>query len=74
MPSNENNDTEMSYRRGYQNGAFEIFRAVEQFLDPATREVVRTWIEKDIDGWRIAALRSRPPTWRLTNLNVLKSH
>ena len=73
MP-NEKNDPEMSYRRGYQHGASETFRAVEQFLDPAMREVVRAWIEKDIDGWRIGAPRSRPPTWRLTNLNVLKSH
>jgi hypothetical protein len=69
----ENNDPEMSYRRGYQHGAFETFRAVEQFLDPVMREIVRTWIEKDINGWRIAATRSRPPTWRLTNLNVIKS-
>jgi hypothetical protein len=35
MPLNENNDPEMSYRRGYQDGALETLRAVDRFLDPA---------------------------------------
>jgi len=34
MPLNEKNDPEMSYRRGYQDGAVEMLRAVERFLDP----------------------------------------
>jgi hypothetical protein len=37
MPLNEGNDPEMSYRRGYQDGALETFHAVERFLDPAVR-------------------------------------
>lgn len=74
MPLNEKNDPEMAYRRGYQDGAFEIFRAVERFLDPPTRNVVRNWIEKDIDGWRLAGTLEYPPTWRLTNLTILKSN
>lgn len=61
---------EISYRLGYQHGAFETLRAVEQFLNPAVREVVRTWIEKDIVGWRIAAATASPhrnaPTTLLT--------
>ena len=73
MPINEKNDPEMSYRRGYQDGAFEMFRAVERFLDPATREVVHTWIEKDVDGWRLAAVLGSPPTWRLTELNAQRN-
>ena len=32
MPLNEKNDPEMSYRRGYQDGALEMLRAVERFL------------------------------------------
>jgi hypothetical protein len=44
MPLNEKNDPEMSYRRGYQDGASEMLRALEQFLDPATRQVARGWI------------------------------
>jgi hypothetical protein len=73
MPLNEKNDPEMSYRRGYQDGAFEMLRAVERFLDPATRKVVRAWIEQDINGWRLKAMLGHPPTWRLGDLNALKS-
>jgi hypothetical protein len=73
MPLNDRNDPEMSYRRGYQDGAFEMLRAVERFLDPATLEVVRRWVEQDINGWRLKAMLGHPPTWRLTNLNALKS-
>jgi hypothetical protein len=29
-----------------------MLRAVERLLDPATRQVVRSWIEQDINGWR----------------------
>jgi hypothetical protein len=54
MPVSETDDPEMSYLRGYQHGALETFRAVERFLDPATRKVVRTWIEDDIYAWRLS--------------------
>jgi hypothetical protein len=37
MPAIGVDDPEMSYRRGYEHGAVEMFRAVERFLDPATR-------------------------------------
>ena len=57
----------MSYRRGYQDGALEMLRTVERFLDPATRDVVRAWIEQDINGWRLKAMLAKPPTWRLTS-------
>jgi hypothetical protein len=73
MPLNERNDPEMSYRRGYQDGAVETFHAVEQFLDPAVREIVSAWIEQDVNGWRLKAMLGYPPTWRLTNLSVAKS-
>jgi hypothetical protein len=69
MPLNEGNDPEMSYRRGYQDGALETFHAVERFLDPAVREVVSTWIEQDVNGWRLKAMLDYPPTWRLASLN-----
>jgi hypothetical protein len=55
MPLNEKNDPEMAYRRGYQDGAFEMLCAVEQFLDPAARKAAHTWIEQDINGWRLEA-------------------
>jgi len=67
-------DLEMSYRRGYQDGAVETFRAIERFLDASTREVVRAWVEQDVNGWRLKAMLGHPPTWRLANLNVPKSN
>jgi len=70
---NEKNDPEMSYRRGDQDGAVEMLRAVERFLEPATRDIVRAWIEQDINGWRLKAMLVHAPTWRLNELNVLKS-
>ena len=73
MPLNEKNDPEMSYRRGYQDGALELLNAVERFLDPATREVARSWVEQEVNGWRLKAMLAHPPTWRLTKLNALKS-
>jgi hypothetical protein len=39
MPPIGKDDAEMSYRRGYEHGAVETFRAVERFLDPATRKI-----------------------------------
>jgi hypothetical protein len=73
MPLNEKNDPEMAYRRGHQDGALEMLRAVERFLDPATRQVVRSWIEQDINGWRLKAMLGQPPTWRLVEPNAPKS-
>ena len=68
----EPDDSEMAFRRGYQAGAVETFHAVEQFLDPATREGLRAWIEKDVDGWRTKAMLAYPPIWRLRMLGDLK--
>jgi hypothetical protein len=74
MPAIGVYDAGMSYRRGYQDGAVETFRGVERFLDHATREVVRAWIEQDVNGWRLKAMLGHPPTWRLTSLNDLRSN
>jgi hypothetical protein len=72
MPLNERNDSEMSYRRGYQDGASEMLRAMERCLDPERRQVARDWIEQDINGWRLKAMLGQPPTWRLTGLSALR--
>ena len=48
MPPIDRNDPEVSYRRGYEHGAKEVFHAVARFLDPATREILRTWVEEDV--------------------------
>jgi hypothetical protein len=61
-------DPEMAFRRGYEHGAIETFHAIERFLDPATREVLRAWIEKDVYVWRMKAMLASPPTWRLRML------
>ena len=73
MPLNETTDPEMAYRRGYQDGTLEMLRAVERFLDPAVRDVIRAWIEQDVNGWRMKAMLIHAPTWRLNELNTLKS-
>ena len=78
MPLNEKNDPEMAYRRGYQDGASEMLSAVERFLPPAVRQIARSWIKQEIDGWRLKAMLGRPPTWRLNELldasDVNKGH
>ena len=68
MQGAEHDEPEMSFRRGYQQGAIDIFCAIERFLDPATREVVRAWIEKDVYIWRVKAMLGHPPNWRLNML------
>ena len=74
MPAIGEDDPGRSYRRGYQDGAVETFRAIERFLDVARREVVRTWIEQDVNDWRLKATLSHPPTWRLNKLNAPNSN
>jgi len=60
----EPDDSEMAFRRGYQAGAVETFQAVDKFLDPATREGLRAWID-DVLVWRTKAMLGSPPMWRL---------
>jgi hypothetical protein len=73
MRGAENDEPEMSFRRGYQQGAIDVFYAIERFLDPATREVLKAWIEKDVSMWRVKAMLSYPPTWRLNMIAGPKS-
>jgi hypothetical protein len=68
MRGAENDETEMSFRRGYQQGAIEVFYAIERFLDPATREILQAWIEKDVFMWRGKGILGHPPNWRLNML------
>jgi hypothetical protein len=65
MRGAEDNEPEMSFRRGYQQGVIDIFCAIERCLDPATREVLQAWIEKDVSMWRAKAMLGHPPNWRL---------
>jgi hypothetical protein len=68
MRGAENDEPEMSFRRGYQQGAIDVFYAIERCVDPATREVLRAWIEKDVFMWRVKAMLGHPPNWRLNML------
>ena len=57
-------DPEMSYRRGYQHGAWELFVAIDAFLPAAIATQVREWILRDLREWRLKNLRgeaTRPP-------------
>src|SRR5262245_2846287 len=56
---------EEAFRRGYEHAAIEMFHAVSQFLEPAARQILRTWVEDDIYVWRHNSMRGYPPTWRL---------
>src|SRR5262249_41437925 len=50
---------------GYEHAAIETFHAVSRLLEPAAREILRTWVEDDIYVWRLSSMRGYPPTWRL---------
>ena len=45
-------DPEMSFRRGYEQGAIETFH-------------LRAWIEKDVYVWGTNSILSYPPIWQL---------
>ena len=68
MRGAENDESEMSFRRGYEQGVIDVFYAIERFLDPVTREALQAWIEKDVSIWRVKAMLDYPPNWRLNML------
>jgi len=61
----EREGPEEAFRRGYEHAAIETFHAVSRLLEPAAREILRTWVEDDIYVWRLSSMRGYPPTWRL---------
>jgi len=46
-------DPEMSYRRGYHDGAWELFQSIRHLLPAADRERALAWIQQDIRHWRV---------------------
>jgi hypothetical protein len=54
---------EMSYRRGYQQGANEAFSAVKAFLAPAQTTPMSKWIAKLGTARRSATELPRAPTF-----------
>jgi len=72
MPAIEPEGPEASYRRGYQRGAADLFRALEEFLDPTAREIVRTWVQQDIELWQSESRLGDLPTWRIRKLKIAR--
>ena len=61
MPDSVEDDSpEMLFRRGYQRGAIDVLSAIERLLDPASRRILKDWIEKDIYVWRTKAMLGYP--------------
>ena len=71
MPPIGKDAPEMSYRRGFEHGATEMFRAVAGLLDEPTRAALRGWIE-DVHAWRYKATLDYPPIWRLKRVTRTK--
>ena len=53
----EESDPEACYRRGYEHGAEEVFRAVAAALPQSLCSMIERWLESDVKTWRIANLR-----------------
>jgi hypothetical protein len=70
MQGNQWEGPEEAFRRGYEHAAIETFHAVRRLLEPAAREILRTWVEDDIYVWRHNSMRGYPPTWRLRVLRT----
>ena len=79
--ADEMHDPEMSYRRGYHQGAQQVFDAINHYLPVQQSSIVRTWIAEDVCKWRVAALKGeskrdhdgstvmcKPPTKRLSTI------
>ena len=79
--TDEMHDPEMSYRRGYHQGAQQVLDAIKHFLPVRQSSIVDAWIAEDVCKWRVAGLKReskrdhdgstvmcKPPTGRLSNI------
>jgi hypothetical protein len=55
--ADEMHDPEMSYRRGYQQGAWAVLNAIKHCLSVHQSSIVHAWIAEDVQKWRLANLR-----------------
>jgi hypothetical protein len=65
----EFDDPEMSYRRGFYQGAWILFEVMERYLPPARALAAREWIQKDVFGWRLKNMQGksgREPSGEIT--------
>jgi hypothetical protein len=58
MPK-EMNDPEMSYRRGFQQGAFAVFDMIEHLLPAREQAILYDWVNRDLHKWRLDAMRGK---------------
>ena len=54
---NEMHDPEMSYRRGYQQGAWAVLNAIKHCLPVRQSLIMHAWIAEDLQKWRLAGLK-----------------
>jgi len=79
--ADEMHDPEMCYRRGYHQGALQVFDAIKHLLPPPQKLIVHAWIAEDVCKWRVAGLKGeskrdpdgstvmcKPATGRLHNI------
>jgi hypothetical protein len=77
----ETHDPEISYRRGYEQGAKKVFDAIKHCLPARQSSIVQAWLVEDLHKWRLANLRGeskrdpdgsivmcQPPTERLSKI------
>jgi hypothetical protein len=57
--SDEMNDPEMSFRRGFQQGAFAVFETIEHLLSVRERAIMYGWLQHDLAKWRKDAMRGK---------------
>jgi hypothetical protein len=55
----EYDDPEMSYRRGYYQGAWATFQAVQHVLPSPASAAIRAWIERRVFAWRLENMRGK---------------
>ena len=67
--SSEYDDPEQSYRRAYQQSAYEVVQVVSPHLLPSKTKKLENWVSKELFRWRLKAYvdeteRVRPITSR----------
>ncbi len=55
---------EETYRQGFADGARELYRAIEQHIDPSKAGKLYRWAMHDLDTWQrdIIAMPAVPPS------------
>ncbi len=48
-------NSEFRYREGYEEGAWALFRAIEQSLPTIAANLVVTWLQEKIGPWQMEA-------------------